>query len=232
MFKSDTKILVSGCGITYTGQPGKTWAKILRLLGISVIDVSGPAVSNQWIINRAFLKLEQDPTIKKVIIQLTGIGKLDVEVDADRELALVKSDSLRNFTIDGIWPSSTSTEHPAKEMWKQYLSSPGLEQQDIYCKLKMLESYCNTNSIELVVIQGYNLYWSDEYRSKLTSIIHDIDNNIMDEYKKSKWWLESQHIDTPVLPYQFEIATKLIRLVLPEQEEKLNTIKDQFNKQS
>jgi hypothetical protein len=57
---SDLKILVSGCGITYSKQKVQTWPNIFRLLGCTIVDVGGPAVSNQWIINKTFLELQDD----------------------------------------------------------------------------------------------------------------------------------------------------------------------------
>ena len=108
MSKSDKKLLVSGCGITFSGQTSKTWVNILSVAGADIIDVGAPAVSNQWIINRAFLQLEADPEIKKAIIQLTAIGKLDVEIDDERVKVLVEPDSIRDFTVDNVWPSSFS----------------------------------------------------------------------------------------------------------------------------
>ena len=228
MYKSAKKLLVSGCGITYSKQSVKTWVNILRLTGVPIIDVSGPAVSNQWIINRAFLKLQEDPEINKVIIQLTAIGKLDVEVDEQRQAEMVTTDSLRNFTIDGIWPSSTSSEHPAKSLWSSHLFSPTLEKQDLFCKLVLLNNWCTTHNIDLVVIQGYNLYWNDTELFNLRTIIYNLDHNIMDRYKQSKWWNGLQQIDVPALPYQFELAIELSKLILPEYIGKLEIIKNQF----
>ena len=112
MSLSNKKFLVSGCGFSWSGQERKTWVNILRAVGVDLVDVGGPAVSNQWIINRAFQQLLANQ-FDHVIIQLTSLGKLDVEINAERQ-HLVNNDSLRNFVVDGIWPSSHSQEHPAK----------------------------------------------------------------------------------------------------------------------
>ena len=75
---------------------------MLRASGVDITDTGGPAVSNQWIINRAFLNmLEQHHD--HAIIQLTSIGKLDVEIiHNNRYRDLVCTDSLRNFSVDDI----------------------------------------------------------------------------------------------------------------------------------
>jgi hypothetical protein len=97
---SDTKILVSGCGITYSKQKIKTWSNILQLTGCTIVDVGGPAVSNQWIINKTLLELQLQPDIKTAVVQLSSLGKLDVYVDQKRIDQLVIKDPLRNFIID------------------------------------------------------------------------------------------------------------------------------------
>jgi hypothetical protein len=226
MSQSRTKLLVSGCGITYTGQPARTWATILKLAGVDVIDVSGPAVSNQWIVNRAFMKLQQDPEIKHAIIQLTALGKLDVEVDLVRELALVRSDSTRNFVVDGVWPSSTSIEHPAKSAWREMLFSPRLEQQDLEVKLTLLQEWCTQRDIQLLVVQGYDMHWHNQ--DEMNSIIDNIDWNIMSDYQQTKWFRLDSEKDVPVTEYQFELAIHLMQRILPSYTNKLQKIYQQY----
>jgi hypothetical protein len=228
MSKSDTKLLVSGCGISFSGQEAKTWVNILSLAGASIIDAGGPAVSNQWIINRAFEQLRQNPEIKKVVVQLTSMGKLDVEVDEERICELVESDPLRNFTVDNVWPSSASINHESKRLWRKYLFSPGLEQQDMVCKLILLKHWCNTHNIDLTVIQGYNLYWSEDHKLLLTDIISQIDTNIIDEYQLTEWYNKNIEIDVPVIPYQFELAIQIATAMLPEYVEKLIKIQSRI----
>ena len=45
-----SNILISGCGITFQGKE-PTWAKVFRLAGANMKDVSGPAISNDLIVN-------------------------------------------------------------------------------------------------------------------------------------------------------------------------------------
>ena len=70
MLLSNKKVLVSGCGFSFGGQERKTWVNVLKSVGVNIVDVGGPAVSNQWILNQAFLKLLEDESINQVILQL------------------------------------------------------------------------------------------------------------------------------------------------------------------
>lgn len=228
MYKSDKKLLVSGCGITFSGQASKTWVNILGLAGADIVDVSGPAISNQWIINRAFLQLEDDPEIQQVIIQLTALCKLDVEINDERIKTLVEPDTVRNFTVDDVWPSSTSEEHDSKRLWRQWLCSPRLEQQDIICKLKLLKHWCDTHEVDLVVVQGYDLHWDQQQKTQMASVINDIDYNIMDEYHNTAWHHNKNSIDVPVLGYQFELALKLAQQICPELLAQIEKIHQDF----
>jgi hypothetical protein len=211
------KLLVSGCGISWSGQERPTWVKLFKLAGADIIDVGGPGVSNQWILNQTFLKLQEDTEIKVAIVQLTAIGKLDVEVDADRIGELVKPDSLRNFVHHGIWPSSASLDHAAKQLWNRWLYSPGLELEDIFCKLILLKSWCQTNGVELTVVQGYALKWETKQVDRLKDIITDIYLSISEEYENSpEYALRTDDIGVPCLPYQLVIANYIARLAVPE----------------
>ena len=189
MSKSNKKILVSGCGISWSGQERPTWVKLFRLSSANIIDIGGPAVSNQWIINQTFLKLLEDPEIKTAIVQLTCIGKLDVEVDTDRINELVKPDSLRNFVYRGIWPSSASLDHPAKQLWYRWLYSPGLELEEVFCKLVLLKSWCQTNGVELTVVQGYKLDWTVKHYNQLKKILLNM------HYEQTNWEYLVCHIN-------------------------------------
>lgn len=227
----NTKILTNGCGITYGKQKVKTWVNILQLVGCNVVDASGPAVSNQWIINKTFLKLLQDTEIKIVIIQLTFLGKLDVEVDLERINALVKPDPLRNFVIDydnqvksndqieisGVWPSSHSEDHESKKQWYKWLFSPRLEREDLHCKLMLLDIFCKQRDIKLHVYQGYDMEWSDQQYENLKHIINNIDASLYPLYQKSKHYqnLGLQDSTVPSLHFQLEIA-ETVGKQLPE----------------
>lgn len=221
-----TKLLVSGCGITFSNQEAKTWVNILKSIGVNIVDVSGPAVSNQWILNRAILQLQRDPTIKKAVIQLTSLGKLDVEIDEERFNVLVAPDSKRNFTVNKIWPSSASVEHESKALWRKWLHSPGLEKQDIKVKLLLLKNYCETNNIDCVVVQGYDMLWSAVDKQELGSIISDIDGNIIDDYKMSACYDAEKEV--PVLEYQFHLAEVFCNTLTSEFADRLQKIKSQY----
>lgn len=230
MFKYDKKLLVSGCGITFSGQQAKTWVNILSVAGADIVDVGGPAVSNQWIINRAFLQLEADPDIRQAVIQLTAIGKLDVEINDERIETLVEPDPIRNFTVDDVWPSSASVEHPSKQLWKQWLCSPKLEQQDVICKLRLLKHWCDTHDVKLTVIQGYEMFWDKDQHAQLTSIMHDIGYNIMDHYQGTDWYNSHGDIDVPVLGFQFEIAQAVAQQIDPGLADRVEKIRQDFTK--
>ena len=230
MYKYDKKILVSGCGISFSGQRAKTWVNILSLAGADIVDTGAPAVSNQWIINRAFLQLEADPTIRQAVLQLTAMGKLDVEINEERLKELVEPDFIRNFTVDDVWPSSASVAHPSKQLWRQWLFSPKLEQQDVICKLRLLKHWCNTHKVELTVIQGYDLRWKEDQHQHLTSIINDVNYNIIDHYQGSEWYTHNQTIDVPVLGFQFEIAQLVAQQVDPALADQVEKIRQDFAK--
>lgn len=221
MYQPDKKFLISGCGISWSGQPAPTWTRLLQSAGVPVVDVGGPAVSNQWILNRAMLALDQDPDIGTVIVQLTGIGKLDVEMLPGRQETLVENDSQRNFVIDGVWPSGVSQEHPAKQAWHEWLWSPGLEQQDIMVKLIMLQDWCGHREIPLRVLQGYNLRWNLQQQQRLSGIVYDIQHNIMDQYHASEAFCVTGN-SVPVLDFQWQIIDKVQDLLSPDVQARLD----------
>ena len=204
---SKQKILISGCGISWSGQEGrKTWGNILKVAGADVVDVGGPAVSNQWILNRAIDYVLKN-LVDAVVIQLTSLGKLDVEVDHNRELTLVQPDTIRNFVIDGVWPSSASLEHPSKKLWYDYLYSPGLELQDIKVKLELLKFYCDRNKIQLLVLKGYDLpnCTFDNLISNNVSIYEQYLADPMYVYHN-----EAKQRSVPCIEFQFNIAYQIV----------------------
>jgi len=232
MLLSNTKILVSGCGITYSKQQLKTWANILQLAGCHILDVGGPAVSNQWIVNKTFLALQQHIDIKTAIVQLTGLAKLDVDVDQERIDQLVTPDPLRNFIIDhdfqvksqeqitgsGVWPSSFSSHHESKKQWRKWLFSPALEKEDLYCKLVLLDNYCQQHQIKLYVYQGYEISWTQSQTLNLQNIIENIDTCWYPEYVKSSHYQQHNHQNSNTVPcmgYQIELSC-MVGKKLPE----------------
>ena len=126
-----SNILISGCGISWSGQTKPTWVKVLQLCKVPVLDLGGPAVSNEYILNKLIKHLLQYQNVSHVICQLTTTGKLDVEVNAERLEGMVKPDPFRNFVHDGVWPSSVSELHPAKQSYYKWLYS------NIFCNIKL-----------------------------------------------------------------------------------------------
>ena len=218
MSLSNKKILTSGCGFSFSRQERKTWINVLNSVGAGIIDVSGPAVSNQWILNKTFLKLLETKDITSVIIQLTSIGKLDVEVDSERQKVLVDTDSLRNFTIDNVWPSSHSTDHESKKSYNQWLSSPGLETEDIFCKLMLIHNWCAVHQIELFVLEAYTIPWTNIQFTQLKNIVVNLGNPLYSQYENSPQYAYHDFLNqntVPCLLYQIEVAKYVSRLAEP-----------------
>lgn len=225
---SKQKILVSGCGLSWSGQERKVWTNILKVAGVDIIDVGGPAVSNQWILDQAIMTLLDDKTITDVVIQLTNLGKLDVEINSNRQINLVESDSIRNFTYKGIWPSSASQEHPSKKLWYEFLYSPKLEQQELFCKLILLDHWCHTHGIELTVVQGYHIPWTDAQKEIVAGILYDIDYIIWNAYERSTFYTIDYYNSVPRIEFQFELALKLAEVIAPGCIDKIRHIQSQF----
>jgi hypothetical protein len=216
------KILVSGCGFSWSGQERRTWVSVLKSVGAEITDVGGPAVSNQWIVNKAFTTLLNND-YNHAVIQLTALGKLDVEVDETRIISLVNSDTVRNFTYKGIWPSSHSREHIAKDMYMRYLYSPTLEVEDLYCKILLLENWCNTHRVKLTVLQAYDIPWE----TRPVSIVND--TPLYQEYKKSQHYqLHDVSNSVPCIQYQLAVAETVASIVDPALSERVAKIQHYF----
>lgn len=221
---SGKKVLISGCGITWSDQKRKTWGNILRLTGLKIIDVGGPAVSNQWILNRAISYVLDNP-VDYVVIQLSSLGKLDVEVNPVRELSLVKSDSLRNFTVDGIWPSSNSLEHPSKQMWFDFLYSPRLELQDLEVKLKLLKFYCDNKNIPLLVLKGYDIPVGS-----FKELIYN-EQSLYEQYVSDEFYVyhdSTEQNTVPCLEFQFQLAILIEQALTLGVSDRINKIQAQY----
>jgi hypothetical protein len=208
---SNSKILVSGCGISFSKQEKKTWPNILQAVGVDILDASGPAVSNQWILDNAITVLLSNHNIQTVVLQLTYLNKLDVEITNDeRQKNLVDPDPIRNFTWQNVWPSSSSTAHLSKQLWQTWLASPGLELKSIYVKLKLLEFWCQQHNIKLKVYQGYELPWDPDQISQLKNTISNIEYSWMSEYKNQEHVdLVNQKNNVPNLFFQLNLAKKV-----------------------
>lgn len=213
MSKSKKKILVNGCGITFGSADIKSWPKILTLLGNPIINLSAPAVSNQWILDRSAEYLLKNSDISRVVLQLTNLDKLDVEINTvSRELALVKSDSLRNFTWQGVWPSSISKEHLSKQLYHEYLYSPGLLTKEIAIKIVMLNFWCQQHDIELHVYQGYTIPWTSSDLELVQDIIKNINYPLYQQYKESdtyQYHNNSKNNSVPCVEYAFFLAKQI-----------------------
>ena len=207
-----SNILISGCGITFQGKD-PTWAKVFRLAGAKMKDVSGPAISNDLIVNTLLEELYQN-NYTHVICQLTNWQKLDVEVN-EHNVDIMKSDSVRNFSHKGYWPSSTSTEHESKQMYYKYLYSPYMEEQNIILKLLLLQKLCKETDTKLMLIQGYDLKWTNPLHSKLKLFKDFI---IYDDYVSSKHYNGHEYGLVPSKEYMILLANKIndsLKLDLP-----------------
>jgi hypothetical protein len=231
MLLSNKKILTSGCGVSWSGQVKKTWINILKTVGADIVDVGGPAVSNQWILNRVIDYLIHYSDISHVVIQLTSLDKLDVEVDAERMAELVEPDTARNFTIHGVWPSSGSLDHPAKQLWAKWLSSPGLEMQDITNKLVLLDHWCRTHNVVLTVFQGYDLSWTADQKLMLSSILDTGVEPAAMAYVNSQYyqWHDHHNQNTvPCLEYQFDLALSMAQKLDQTAADRVKQLRDQY----
>lgn len=185
MSKSNKKVLVNGCGLTFGSAAIQAWPKVLAAVGVDIVNLSGPAVSNQWIVDRTAEYLLTHCDINAVIIQLTNINKLDVEVRDHRLQDLVETDSLRNFTWQGVWPSSVSAEHVSKQLYYEHLYSPQLLTKELAVKLSLLNHLCQHTGIELFVYQGYAIPWTADDLSLVADIIQNLNQTWSSEYESS-----------------------------------------------
>lgn len=226
------KLLVNGCGLSYSHQQKKTWVNLLNSIGASITDISGPAVSNQWIIDRTFVHLMNNSNYDWVILQLTAIGKLDVLVTDDRIKELVETDSLRNFVVDKIWPSSASQEHVSKQMYYKYLHSPDLEIQELFCKIMMFSSWCKTNNINLLILQGYEVDWT-EYQAQALDLGKHPFTPLYTNYLQSKHYQQHDHANhntVPCLEYYIDLAKNIAGIVYPELLPRLNKLESHLTR--
>lgn len=195
------------------------------------MDVGGPAVSNQWVLNRACAAVMDNTDCTRAIVQLTGLGKLDVEISQDRMAELVLPDRQRNFVIDGIWPSSVSLEHESKKLWRQWLCSPRLEVQDIQIKARLLADFCQNRNIELILIQGYPVEWSSYQAHCMLDLIDNPDQAWYEHYKASDRYQHHDHSASntvPELGWQLEHAQKMSRRYWPEIFTKISKLTEAF----
>jgi hypothetical protein len=210
-------------------QQRKTWVSVLKSVGVDITDLGAPAVSNQWILNKVITKLLLDDSFDYIILQLTSLGKLDVEVDSERHRHLVVSDPVRNFTLGTIWPSSHSMHSLAKQLFQKWLVSPGLEIEDIYCKVKLLEHWCSAKNKNLLVYQAYPIPWNQEQRINRAN-----DRILYNEYRTSEFYQLHDHTndnEVPCIQYQIDLA-KNIALSLQLPVDKIEKIQKHYTKET
>jgi len=227
MSQSNKKILTSGCGISWSQQQHRTWINVLQSLALNIEDVSGPAISNQTIVSRAFDHLLTHSDIATVIIQLTSIGKLDVEITDERKQFLVDPDPIRNFVHQGLWPSSFSMHHESKQSWQKWLYSPNLETQDLFHKLILLKNWCDCHHIQLIVTQGYQINWTAQQEKLLQNIV-DTNVSIIQQYKTSQHYQHHNYTNNntvPCIEFQIDLAGYFLKLLNIDQTEKIEKIK-------
>ena len=146
-----SKILTSGCGITFPGER-PTWVNVLKICGLNVKDLSGPAISNTLILNQLITECNKN-RYDYVICQLTSKKKLDIELN-DHNKKYMDGDPLRNFSYKGFWPSSVGADNDIKRMYYKYLYSPKLDEDDTILKLMLLQHICKQHQSELFIMQG------------------------------------------------------------------------------
>lgn len=166
-----SKILTSGCGISWSRQERPTWVNVLKICGVDVDDRGGPAISNQLILNK-MIEAVLDNNYSHAVCQLTSTGKLDIEITNEKREQLMVQDPIRNFKHGNYWPSSASDDHQSKQLYYEYLYSPTLEQKDIVYKWLLLKKICDEKSIKLHTILGYKINWKEDVPYKLIDTDH------------------------------------------------------------
>lgn len=184
-----SKILISGCGMSWSKQERPTWAKVLKICGVDIDDRAGPAISNQLILN-SMIEAVMEGTYAQAICQLTNTGKLDVEVTNSQREEIVRADSIRNFTHGKYWPSSASRDHVSKKLYYEYLHSPTIEQSDIIYKWMLLKKLCDEKNIILHTVMGYKIDWKDD---KHKVIYTDHNWHIWQDYTQGQYYKLHDH---------------------------------------
>jgi len=222
-----SKILISGCGISWSAQERPTWTNVLKICGVDVDDQAGPAISNQTILNN-MIESVLDNHYDQAVCQLTSVGKLDVELNRSSREQIMKADSIRNFQHKGYWPSSASAEHDSKKMYYEYLHSPSLEQKDIIYKWLLLDKLCASKGIVLHTIMGYEIPWIVGRREIIRT---DHTYNVREDYIKGKYYKHHDHSlgeknTVPNKYFQIYLAKKInsemLRLPLQEKLERFH----------
>jgi hypothetical protein len=187
-----SKILISGCGISWSLQERPTWVNVLKICGANIDDRAGPAISNQLILDN-MIDAVINNSYDQAICQLTSMGKLDVEINnQERNEELVKKDSIRNFTYNNYWPSSVSSEHLSKKLYYQYLYSPTLEENNLIFKWMLLDKICEEKNIKLHTILGYEIKWVNPLHTIIKAKT-DFNFKIYESYKQNNLYKYHDH---------------------------------------
>jgi len=184
-----SKILISGCGLSWSMQERPVWSKVIKLCGVDIDDQAGPAISNQMILNN-MIESVMDKDYDQAVCQLTSTGKLDIELTDEHRKEVMEKDTIRNFIYKDHWPSSHSEEHDSKKLYYKYLHSPRIEQSDIIYKWLLLERLCRDKGIVLHTILGYGIQWSNQ-RHKLIKTDHSY--NVYNDYKNGNYYKYHDH---------------------------------------
>lgn len=210
-----SKILISGCGLSWSRQERPTWSKVIRLCGVEVDDQAGPAISNQMILNN-MIESVMDNQYDQAVCQLTRTGKMDIELTNDQRRAVMERDTIRNFVYKNHWPSSHSAEHESKRLYYEYLHSPGIEQSDIIYKWLLLQRLCDDKNIKLHTLFGYPIDWQNQ-RHHLIQADHSYD--VYTDYKDGEYYQHHDHSQgekntVPNKYFQVYLAKKINREML------------------
>ena len=184
-----SKILISGCGLSWSQQERPTWVKVLRICGVDIDDQAGPAISNQLILNN-MIESVMDNDYSQAVCQLTSRMKLDVELTNDKRKEVAGQDSIRNFTYKNYWPSSHSEDHESKRLYYEYLHSPSMEESDIIYKWMLLKKLCNQKDIKLHTVLGYGISWKNKNYKVIDT---DHEYCIWNDYTTGEYWKSHDH---------------------------------------
>ena len=151
-------------------------------------------------------------------MQITNPGKLDVELTDERK-KVMEQDPLRNYSWNGIWPSSVSDHHISKKNYYKYLHSPISEEKDLLLKLMHIQDICKSKKIKLLIFKGLRY----DFKDPLANNIDMLENFDMDtDYMESNHTHDSQVSITPIKAYQIEFAKKINEIFLKLDIPKLN----------
>lgn len=196
--------------MSWSKQERPTWVNVLKLCGVDIDDRAGPAISNQLILN-SLIESVMDQNYDHVVCQITATNKIDIELTNDVRRQAMDVDTIRNFSHDGYWPSSTSREHVSKKLYYDYIHSPSLEQSDIIYKWLLLNKICKEKGTRLHTIFGYGINWVNERHALINA---DHDYNIWDDYEQGEHYAAHDHSkgDKNTVPnkyFQIHLAKKI-----------------------